>query len=74
MSKKDSIKEKIAFLKIWLVSCIAIVISISSWIVKQFSLSFLSFLAIAVLFILIFIVYKICLKIFDYIKELEKLE
>ena len=73
MSKKDSLKEKIAFLRIWLVSCIAVVISLSSWVIKNISLSFLCYIAIFILFVLIFIIYKICFKIFEYIKELEKL-
>jgi len=56
MSKKDSLKEKIAFLRIWLVSCIAVVISLSSWIVRKFTLNFLTIIALIVLFILIFII------------------
>ena len=74
MSRKDSLKEKIAFLKVWLVSCIAVGISISSWIIKNLSLNFLFFVALISLSFIVFVIYKLSFKIFEYIKELERIE
>jgi len=59
MSKIDKIKEKISFLKFWLGVCVALVISIGSWLINNYEkINFLFFIGYIIFDNLIYCYFK----------------
>ena len=74
MSKIDEIKEKISLLKFWLGVCVALIISIGSWLFNNYNkISFLFVLACLSIGVLCYGIYILSSKIMKYIKELREL-
>ena len=75
MSKKDKLTQKINYLKFWIGICMALIISIGSWIIgnieKIRSIKF--FIGIIFIIFLVVISYKFHKKIEEYIDKLEEL-
>ena len=74
MSKIDKIKERISLLKFWLGICVALIISLASWLLNNYqNINFLFWCGILFLFVLFFIVLKISIVINKLINKLEEL-
>jgi len=74
MAKKDSLKEEIALLRTFLISAIAICISLISYCVHNFKFNFLFYISGILIIFFIFAISKLTLKIIKLIKKLERLE
>ncbi len=74
MSKIDEIREKISFLKFWLGVCVALIISIGSWLFNNYqNINFLFILACISIGFLCYGIYMLTSKILKYIKQLKEL-
>ena len=75
MSKKDSIKEEITLLRTFLITSIAIFISLVSYCVHNFNnINFLFWTSLFLLLVFIVIIFKLTTKIIKLIKKLEEIE
>ena len=74
MSKIDKIKEKISFLKLLFSICVALLISIGSWLINNFnSISFKFIIGCISFILLIILAIKFFIEIYRNIKKLEDL-
>ena len=73
MSKIDKIKEKISFLKLLFSICIALLISLGSWLINDNSGSIKYALASISFIFILFLAINFFIKIFKYINKLEEL-